>query len=154
MQIKKLLLLVMSGLLIFTGCEDSDEPEGKVDPPVSQGNFHFVQHETTYSGSNEFVVLHGDIYSLSDSALSITVTRVKNQIPDSWSSAFCVGPACLPPFLNDFTFSLAPGDTALFSIDTYPNAEPGQGSWTFVAVDSSTMEIDSVSASMDWSSAN
>ena len=112
-------------------------------------NFEFVQHDTAYSGSEEFVVLEGDIFSLSDAAQSITVTRLTHEIPSTWINSFCVGPACLPPFLDTFTFELAANDTALFTLDTYPNGEVGVGSWTIFAVDSSTMEVDSVQIYME-----
>ncbi|NQV30382.1 MAG: T9SS type A sorting domain-containing protein [Candidatus Marinimicrobia bacterium] len=112
-------------------------------------NFEFVQHDTIYTGSEEFVVLEGDIFSFSDAVQSITVTRITHEIPGTWTNSFCVGPACLPPFLDTFTFDLAAHDTALFTLDTYHNGEIGVGSWTIFAVDSSTMEIDSVQISME-----
>ncbi len=114
------------------------------------GNFNFVQYDTAYVGGEEFVVLHGDIFSLTDSSQPISVTRVTHQIPGTWISSFCVGPACLPPFLDTFTFDLAGNDTALFTLDTYPNGELGVGNWTMFAVDSSTMEIDSVQITLEF----
>ncbi|NQV14757.1 T9SS type A sorting domain-containing protein [bacterium] len=113
-------------------------------------NFEFIQYDTEYVGSDEFVVLHGDIFSLIDVDQSITVTRVTHSIPATWSSSFCVGPACLPPFLDIFTFNFEAGDTALFTLDTYPYGEEGVGFWTMFAVDSSTMEVDSVQITMEF----
>lgn len=113
-------------------------------------NFNFVQHDTEYNGSDEFVVLHGEIFSLAATPQTITVTRVTHEIPANWVNSFCVGPACLPPFLDTFTFELAAGDTADFTLDTYPNAELGVGSWTVFVVDSSTMEVDSAMISMEY----
>ncbi len=113
-------------------------------------NFEFVQHDTAYIGSEDFVILHGEIISLVTSSQSITVTRVTHEIDSLWINSFCVGPACLPPFLDNFTFDLAALDTAEFTLDTYPNGERGIGRWTMFAVDSSTMEIDSVNFSLDF----
>ena len=107
-------------------------------------NFEFVQHDSAYTGSEDLVILHGDIFSYSASSQPITVTRVTHEIPTGWTNSFCVGPACLPPFLDTFTFDLAASDTAEFTLDTYPNAVEGVGRWTMFAVDSTTMEVDSV----------
>jgi len=150
---KVFLLFALSMLLVFNACEESDIPDEVTDLPVSLGAFNFVQYDTSYSGNEEFVVLHGDIISLSDSIQSISVTRVEHQKPAAWSSSFCVGPACLPPFLDRFTFTLEAGDTAAFSLDTYPNATVGEASWTIFAVDSTTMEVDSVHISMEYTGA-
>lgn len=112
-------------------------------------NFEFVQYDTTYVGNEDFVVLHGDIFSLSNVEQSITVTRIEHQRPATWVTSFCVGPACLPWFVDAHTFALAAGDTALFTLDTYPYGETGTGSWTIFTVDSSTMEVDSVHITME-----
>ena len=146
-------MIVLSMLLVINACEESDIPYEKIDPPVSINAFNFIQYDSTYSGNEEIVVLYGDIFSLSDSAQSISVTRVEHQKPTGWISSFCVGPACLPPFLDRFTFTLEAGDTALFSLDTHPNGEVGTGSWTIFAVDSTTMEVDSVNISMEYTGA-
>ena len=145
----RVLYLIVPIILIIIACEDPDTPKDDIILPEDAGNFKFVQYDSAYSGNEDFVVLYGDVISLSDSAQSITVTRKEIQKPDAWVTSFCVGPACLPPFLDTFTFTLAGGDTALFSLDTYPNGELGSGSWTIFAVDSTTMEIDSVSISME-----
>mgnify|MGYP002640331711 CR=1 FL=1 len=113
-------------------------------------NFEFEQHDMDYSGSEDFVVLHGEIMSLSAATQSLTVTRVTHDIPSAWTNSFCVGPACLPPFLDTFTFDLAGGDTAEFTLDTYPNGELGMGSWTIFVVDSATMEVDSAQITMEY----
>jgi len=113
-------------------------------------NFQFTQHDTAYSGSESLVVMEGDIYSLSSADHDITITRVTHAVESAWTSSFCVGPACLPPFLDNFTFTLAAGDTARFSLDTYPNDTPGLGSWTIFAVDSLTMETDSVHITLEY----
>jgi hypothetical protein len=113
-------------------------------------NFEFVQYDTAYIGSEDLVVLHGEIVSLAASSQSISVTRVTHEIPAGWSNSFCVGPACLPPFLSNFTFELAASDTADFTLDTYPYGVEGIGRWTMFAVDSSTMEIDSVHFSLEF----
>ena len=116
----------------------------------AQNNFEFVQHDTAYVGGDELVILHGEIISLSTESQSITVTRVTHEMPGASTNSFCVGPACLPPFLNTFTFDLAGSDTAEFTLDTYPNDTEGVGSWTMFAVDSSTMEVDSVNISLEF----
>ncbi|MBC8191905.1 MAG: T9SS type A sorting domain-containing protein [Candidatus Marinimicrobia bacterium] len=113
-------------------------------------NFEFVQYDSAYIGNEDFVILHGDIISLAASSQSISVTRVTHEIDASWTNSFCVGPACLPPFLDNFTFDLAASDTALFTLDTYPNGIEGIGRWTMFAVDSSTMEVDSVNFSLEF----
>ena len=113
-------------------------------------NFEFVQYDSAYIGSEDFVVLHGDLISLTASSQTISVTRVTHEIDSSWTNSFCVGPACLPPFLDNFTFDLAALDTALFTLDTYPNAAEGMGHWTMYAVDSSTMEVDSLNFSLEF----
>ena len=113
-------------------------------------DFEFVQYDTAYMGSEELVILHGEIVSLAASSQSISVTRVTHEIPAGWTNSFCVGPACLPPFLDTFTFDLAAADTAEFTLDTYPNGIEGIGRWTMFAVDSSTMEVDSVNFSLEF----
>lgn len=113
-------------------------------------NFDFTQQDTNYFGSDDFVVLHGEIISLSEAPQNITVTRVTHEIPATWSTSFCVGPACLPPFLDTYTFELAGLDTAQFTLDTFPYGEEGTGSWTIYAADSSTMEVDSVHIQMEF----
>ena len=120
--------------------------------PVAFGqtnNFEFVQHDTTYVGSDTTVVLHGEIFSLTASSQSITVTRVTHETPATWTTSFCVGPACLPWFVDTYTFDLAASDTADFSLDTFTHEELGAGRWTIFAVDSTTMEVDSVNISME-----
>lgn len=112
-------------------------------------NFEFTQQDTDYSGSDDLVILHGEIISQITTSQSITVTRVTREKPESWTTSFCVGPACLPPFLDYYTFDLAASDTADFSLDTYPNSEVGIGRWTIFAVDSTTMEVDSVNIRME-----
>lgn len=113
-------------------------------------NFEFTQQDSDYTGSDDFVVLHGTILSVTNSTQSITVTRVTHEKPETWTTSFCVGPACLPPFLDTYTFDLAALDTADFTLDTYPHSEEGIGSWTIFAVDSSTMEVDSVNIRMEF----
>ncbi|MBC8377398.1 MAG: T9SS type A sorting domain-containing protein [FCB group bacterium] len=113
-------------------------------------NFEFVQHDSAYVGSEEFVVLHGEIISLATSSQSISVTRVTHEMDTLWTNSFCVGPACLPPFLDNYTFDLAASDTAEFTLDTFPNGEEGIGIWTMFAVDSSTMEVDSVNIRLEF----
>jgi len=113
-------------------------------------NFEFVQYDSAYTGSEDFVILHGDIISLAASSQTISVTRVTHEIDTSWTNSFCVGPACLPPLLDNFTFDLAASDTALFTLDTYPNDAEGIGRWTMYAVDSSTMEVDSLNFRMEF----
>ncbi len=112
-------------------------------------NFEFIQHDTTYVGSDSVVVMHGEIISLINLAQTITVTRVTHEIDGAWTNSFCVGPACLPPFLDAFTFDLAGSDTADFSLDTYSHGELGAGSWTIFVVDSSTMEVDSATINIE-----
>ncbi len=113
-------------------------------------NFEFVQHDSAYVGSEDFVVLHGEIISLATSTQTISVTRVTHQKPETWNTSFCVGPACLPPFLDNYTFDLAASDTADFTLDTFPYSEEGIGLWTMFAVDSSTMEVDSVNIRLEF----
>ncbi|MBT7785646.1 MAG: T9SS type A sorting domain-containing protein [Candidatus Marinimicrobia bacterium] len=113
-------------------------------------NFEFVQHDSAYVGNEDFVVLHGEIISLSTSSQTISVTRVTHQKPATWNTSFCVGPACLPPFLDEYTFDLAASDTADFTLDTFPYSEEGIGIWTMFAVDSSTMEVDSVNIRLEF----
>ena len=138
--------------MIFNACEESNDPNVD-DLPVELGKFNFVQYDTSYTGAEEFIVLYGEIFSLSDSSQTLTVTRIEHQKPATWSTSFCVGPSCLPPFLDHFTFTLEAGDTALFSLDTFPFGEIGQGSWTIFAADSSTMEVDSVKIELEYSGA-
>ncbi len=142
-------LLVLLTIIVFVACEESNPITDDTDLLPKINNFEFVQYDSNYTGSEAFVVLHGDIFNLTDSTYDITVTRVTHSIPATWSTSYCVGPACLPPFLDTFTFSLEAGDTALFSLDTYHNGESGMGSWTIFVVDSSTMEIDSVNINME-----
>lgn len=113
-------------------------------------NFVFTQQDTNYYGSDDFVVLHGEIISLTEVPQNITVTRVTHESPATWSTSFCVGPACLPPFLDTYTFELAGLDTSQFTLDTFPYGEEGMGSWTIYAADSSTMEVDSVHIQMEF----
>jgi len=150
-QIKRLkikalttLLVLLPLLLVIIACERPEDPILEQD----LGNFSFVQFDTTYVGSEDFVVLHGEIISLLESDQSITVTRVERYKPVAWVNMFCVGPACLPDFISTFTFSLEAGDTAAFSLDTFHNGASGEGLWTIFAVDSTTMEVDSVNISM------
>ncbi|MCF6237632.1 MAG: hypothetical protein L3J79_02260, partial [Candidatus Marinimicrobia bacterium] len=70
-------------------------------------NFEFIQYDLDTIHSEDFVVLHGDIFNLIDNDYDLSVTRVTHYIPAAWSTSFCVGPACLPPFLDTFTFTLA-----------------------------------------------
>lgn len=143
MQVRRIGLLFLTTVLALShlGCENPNKDD---DLDADEGSFVFVQYDEDYSGNEDFIVLHGDIISLIDSVQVITVNRLTHSKPAEWSTSFCVGPACLPPFLDSFTFSLAPRDTALFSLDTYPNQVAGSGSWTMVAMDSTTMEADSV----------
>ena len=113
-------------------------------------NFEFTQQDADYTGSEDLVVMHGEIISQVSTSQSLTVTRVTHEIPASWTTSFCVGPACLPPFLDTYTFDLAGLDTAEFSLDTYPHSEEGVGRWTIFAVDSTTLEVDSVNIRMEF----
>ncbi len=113
-------------------------------------NFEFVQYDTAYSGSEDYVVLHGEVISRATSSQPITVIRVTHGKDSSWTTSFCVGPACLPPHLDTYTFDLAGSDTAEFTLDTYPNGVSGVGLWTIFAVDSTTMEVDSVNIRMEF----
>ena len=117
--------------------------------PGQINNFEFVQYDTSYSGDDFFIVLEGDIFSLTNTEQSITVTKVEHDRPVAWTVFFCAGPACLPDLVESFTFSLAANDTGYFSVEAYPNATQGIGTWTFFAVDSSTMEVDSVNVLME-----
>ena len=112
-------------------------------------NFEFVQHDTAYVGNDTTVVLHGEIFSLTALSQPISVTRVTHEKPAAWTTSFCVGPACLPSFWDTYTFNLAGSDTADFSLDTFTHEELGVGRWTIFAVDSSTMEVDSVHITME-----
>ena len=110
-------------------------------------NIEFIQYEshldTFITDANDFFVFHGDIVNHSEETLSLTVTRVTHSVADPWSVSFCVGLACLPPFLDVYQFDLEAGDTALFSLDIYPLENSGYGSWSMFVVDSSAMEVDS-----------
>lgn len=113
-------------------------------------NFEFTQQDTAYSGSEDFIVQYGTIVNLINENQEITVTRVKHFMPDTWTNSFCVGTACLPPFLDQHTFTLESGATAEFSLDTYPNGEVGTGSWTIFAENVTTSEIDSVHITLEF----
>ena len=107
----------------------------------------FIQYETAIDtcltdGSDTFI-FHGDIVNHGADTLELTVTRRTNSVPSEWSVSFCVGLACLPPFLDVYDFWIAPGDTALFSLDIFALGVVGTGDWTMFVVDSSSMEIDS-----------
>jgi len=118
---------------------------------IGQTNhFEFTQQDTAYTGSEEFVIQYGMIVNLINEAQDITVTRVTHQIPATWTCSFCVGAACLPPFLDQHTFTLMVGDTSEFSLDTYPNGEAGFGSWTIFAENSTSGEIDSVHITLEY----
>jgi hypothetical protein len=112
-------------------------------------NFEFVQSDSAYVGSDTLIALHGEIISLTTASQQITVTRVTHEIPSTWTNSFCVGIACLPPFISTFTFDLAETDTADFSLDTFTHEAVGIGRWTIFAVDSTTMEVDSVNITME-----
>jgi hypothetical protein len=113
-------------------------------------NFEFIQYDTAYVGSEDFVIQHGDVFNLSDTDLFLTVTRVEHQKPATWSSSFCFNGHCLPPFFNVDTSVVFAGDTAVFSLDTFPNEEVGVGSWTIFVADSATMEVDSVHITLEY----
>ncbi len=113
-------------------------------------NFEFMQHDSAYVGNDELIILDAEIYSNISSSQSITVTRVTHEMPATWTSSFCVGPACLPPFLDSYTFDLQGYEAVNFTNDTYPNGELGFGNWTFYAVDSSTMEVDSIALTLEY----
>lgn len=113
-------------------------------------NFDFHQQDSLYVGTDDFVVQHGEIINLIDEAQELVVTRVTHQIPATWTCSFCVGSACLPPFLDQHTFTLEANDTSDFSLDTYPNGELGTGMWTIFAENSSTGEIDSVHITLTY----
>jgi len=141
--------LIIVIIFLMVACEENNSDFDDEDIVPKINNFEFVQYDSSYVGDEEFIVLHGDIFNLTDSTYDVSVTRVTHSIPTTWSTSYCVGPACLPPFLDTFTFSLEAGDTALFSLDTYHAGEAGMGSWTIFVVDSSTMEIDSVHFSVE-----
>lgn len=143
------LLLMFMGAILFISCDDPAVEPAKEVQAEELGNFKFVQYDTSYTGNEDFVVLEGDIISLATEDIRITLTRVTHQKPDDWVTAFCVGPACYPEFLSTVSFDLAAGDTANFSLDTFPNGNAGTGDWTIFAVDSTTMEVDSVHISME-----
>ncbi|NQV29525.1 MAG: T9SS type A sorting domain-containing protein [Candidatus Marinimicrobia bacterium] len=107
-------------------------------------NFEFVLDETDYVGSQDTVVMYGHVTSLSVENHSISMTKTSLTDPAPWPYAFCVGPACLPSFVYVHTFSLEAGSTADFSLDVYPNGVSGSNTFIMFAVDSLTMEVDSV----------
>ena len=113
-------------------------------------NFSFVQHDTAYVGSEDLIVQYGDIISLSSENQDLIVRRVTHQMDSTWTNSFCVGSACLPPFLSEYSFTLEAGDTSEFSLDTFPNGTPGFGSWTIFAENATTAEIDSVHISLEY----
>ena len=113
-------------------------------------NFEFIQYDTAYVGSDDFIIQHGDVFNLSDTDLFLTVTRVEHQKPATWSSSFCFNGHCLPPFLNVDTSVVFAGDTAAFSLDSYPNGEAGVGAWTIFVADSVTMEVDSAHITLEY----
>jgi hypothetical protein len=111
------------------------------------GNVEFIQYEshldTFLTDANDFFIFHGDIVNHSESTLSLTVTRMTHDVTEAWSVSFCVGLACLPPFLDIYQFDLEAGDTALFTLDIYPLDNSGYGNWSMFVVDSNSMEVDS-----------
>lgn len=112
---------------------------------AAQSNeFEYIQYDTLSEENQAFVVLHGDIFSLSTSAQNITVTPIERSKPEGWQAYYCLRNVCLPlEFVPSYTFELAGGDTSIFSLDVQTADIPGDGEWTIMVVDSSTMEIDS-----------
>ncbi len=113
-------------------------------------NFEFVQYDTAYVGSEDFIIQHGDVLNLSATPLFLTVTRVEHQKPATWSTSFCFNGHCLPPFIEIDTSTVLVGDTAAFSLDTWPYSEPGIGAWTIFIADSATMEVDSAHITIEF----
>ena len=61
-----------------------------------------------------------------DAADSYTVTLVKD-LPGAWSCSLCQGTTCYPPFVQQISFSLAPGGETNVDVDLTPQVAQGAG---------------------------
>jgi len=111
--------------------------------------FTFAQYDTVVSGSEDHYILAGAILNTSPDTLTLTAIRHTLAQPEGWTVSMCVN-FCLPPFMDEYTFTMYPGDSAFFSLDIYPNAIAGSGHWQIFVVDSTTMETDSAEFSLDF----
>ena len=115
--------------------------------------FDFIPVDTSQTDTAEVIYLHGDIVNLHTEEIEVTVDRIDEDVPLGWSSAICVGDVCLAPFISSYTFSVAVGDTAHFTLDVYPFGVEGEGQWTVNVTESSTSEMEFLSFSAVYGTA-
>lgn len=64
-----------------------------------------------------------------DATDTYTVTLVKD-LPGAWSCSLCQGTICYPPFVQQISFSLAPGGETNVDVDLTPQVVEGAGAAT------------------------
>lgn len=94
------------------------------------------------------VVYEGYIYNTGSITTAITVTRTTDDIPESWSTSICVGATCYPPYVNEASEALNPGDSLFFDITYNTDEIPAVGEAMLRIKDELSGDMDSVLTSV------
>lgn len=63
-----------------------------------------------------------DVHNITSDTIVLRMTRVRVQVPESWSVTFCTGAACFPDFVDSADYAIPPMTWDSLALDIYPDA--------------------------------
>ena len=92
--------------------------------------FTITYKDTTIQGiAGQDLEGSGYFHNISDDSIIAYVSRISNDIPESWSSVLCFN-ICLPPYLDTDSTKLGPGDSLLYKLTFFTDSVAANGSAT------------------------
>ena len=92
----------------------------------------------------ETKVFEGYVHNTGSATIVLQVKRTTNEIPGDWTTSICFGATCYPPYVDEATEALDPGDSLFFDITFNTSGVPASGEAWIVFTDAVTSEKDSM----------
>jgi len=109
------------------------------------GTFKLDVHDSTAQGvPGDVFMLETYVHNISESAIVVNALRASNTIPENWSTSMCYGQNCYPPFVNEATELIQPGDSLLCELTFNTDTLAGIGTVKMIFSDILSGDSDSV----------
>ncbi len=103
-----------------------------------------IPDSTAQVAPGEVKVFEGYVHNTGSATTVLQVKRATNEIPVDWTTSICFGATCYPPYVDEASEAVDPGDSLFFDITFNTSSVPASGQAWIVFTDAVTSEKDSM----------
>jgi hypothetical protein len=97
----------------------------------------------------ETFLLEAYVHNITAGAIVVTALRKTNHLPGEWTASMCFGSSCYPPFVNEATEVIQPGDSLYFDLTFNTDSTAARGEILMKFTDIISSDTDSMTFAVE-----